>query len=92
MLDRLLKLDSWATPGLSEPEFRKLFSKCVCGLVMTRRVYQQHICAVAAATVQVRKRRAIIDLTSDLSDSDDSAEGRNAESAIDLTMSDNEDL
>jgi hypothetical protein len=62
-LDRLLKLDSWASPGLTEVDFRKLFVKCRhCGLVTTRRVFKDHICDVLALG-------DVIDLTSDMDDS-----------------------
>jgi hypothetical protein len=57
-VDRLLKLDSWTSPGLTEADFRGLFAKCRCGLVMTRRVFQNHVCVAPAAPV-------IIDLTLD---------------------------
>jgi hypothetical protein len=67
--DRLLQLDSW---GLLEKDFAKLFAKCHCGLITTRRIFRDHVCAVAAAPV-------IIDLTSD-----DDAEPSNPV-VIDLT-------
>ena len=50
-------------PGLSEVEFRKLFAKCCCGKITTRRVFKDHICLIAHAPL-------IIDLTH--SDNDDS--------------------
>jgi hypothetical protein len=58
-IDKFLKLDSWGRAGLRETEFKKLFAKCACGLVMTRRVFQDHDCVVAVVP------RTIIDLTSD---------------------------
>jgi hypothetical protein len=58
VVDKLLKLDSWGRPGLQEAEFKKLFAQCVCGLVMTRRVFNDHDCAIT-----------IVDLTSDNDDS-----------------------
>jgi hypothetical protein len=63
VLDRLLRLDSWTRPGLSGPEFNRLFAQCRCGLVMTRRVFRNHICAVANAVVP--NSPIAIDLTSD---------------------------
>lgn len=51
-LDKLLRLDSWINPGIDESEFRKLFVKCRCGMMTTRRVFKDHVCQVAAA-VQV---------------------------------------
>ena len=56
--NRLLRLDSWGRPGLHETEFKRLFVKCECGLVMTRRVFKEHECAIT-----------VIDLTSDNDDS-----------------------
>lgn len=56
----LLKLDSWRTPGLSVAEFRNLFARCRCGLIMTRRVFDDHQCAPTE----------VIDLTLDSEDSE----------------------
>ncbi|KAH7903573.1 hypothetical protein BJ138DRAFT_1020404 [Hygrophoropsis aurantiaca] len=43
--DLLMKLDAWQAPGLSVAEFRRLFKSCTCGLVMTERVFESHVCA-----------------------------------------------
>jgi hypothetical protein len=64
-LDRLLRLDSHTRPGLSEAEFNRLFAKCDCGLLMTRRVFRNHVCAI------VQNPSAVIDLTEDDHGSDD---------------------
>ena len=72
VLDRLLRLDSWSRPGLSEPEFNRLFATCRCGLVMTRRVFTNHICAMAE--VAGWNQPIVIDLTSD-ADSDSDVSG-----------------
>jgi hypothetical protein len=61
-LDQLARLDSQWRPGLLEADFMKLFAKCRCGLVMTRRVFRNHFCAAAPAPVV-----QVIDLTSDSS-------------------------
>ena len=63
VLDQLLRLDAWARPGLSELEFTKLFAKCYCRLVMTRRVFKDHTCFALA-----RRSPAVIDLTLDADD------------------------
>jgi hypothetical protein len=63
--EKILKLDSWGRAGLLESEFKKLFAKCVCGLVMTRRVFPDHDCAITLVP------NTVIDLTSD-SEGDDS--------------------
>jgi hypothetical protein len=63
-LDRLLRLDSWTRPGLSKLEFNRLFAKCDCGLVMARRVFRNHVCALAEVAVR-SDPPVVIDLTSD---------------------------
>lgn len=60
VIEQLLRLDTSRRPGLSESEFRMLFAKCVCGLIMTRRVFRDHICAPGVPAPPV-----VIDLTSD---------------------------
>jgi hypothetical protein len=61
--EKYLKLDSsWGRAGLRESEFKKLFAKCTCGLVMTTRVFQDHECAVAVVP------HTVIDLTLDSND------------------------
>jgi hypothetical protein len=81
VLDRILRLDSWARGGLSEAEFNRLFAKCRCGMITTRRVFRNHVCALAAA----RNAAVIVNLTSDSDDSE--SEG----SVIDLTSGSNSD-
>lgn len=61
VLKRLMRLNSSIRPGLSETEFRRLFAKCHCGLIMTQRVFADHVCRVVDPVV--------IDLTGD-SDAD----------------------
>jgi hypothetical protein len=60
IVEQLLRLDTSRRPGLTESEFKMLFAKCVCGLIMTRRVFRDHICATAVTASPV-----VIDLTSD---------------------------
>ena len=57
--EKFIKLDSWSRAGLHESEFKKLFAKCICGLVMTTRVFQDHDCVVTVVP------HTIIDLTTD---------------------------
>ena len=71
MLDLLLRLDSRVQPGLPSAKFKSIFAMCHCGQVTTRRVFGDHVCAVAVADV-VRHPHTIIDLTSDDSESDNS--------------------
>lgn len=66
VVEQLLRLDSSRRPGLFESEFKRLFAKCSCGLIMTRRVFKDHICIPALAAPPV-----VIDLTSDVSDEED---------------------
>ena len=68
--ERLLRLDSVTQPGLSEREFRKLFARCRCGKVTTRRVFKDHICLITAIppividlTVSDNGNSTVIDLT-----------------------------
>jgi len=87
VLDRLIRLDSCTQPGISEAEFHRLFAKCRCGLVMTRRVFRNHICAMAAAVV--RNPPVVIDLTSD--NSDESIVASSSDIIIDLTADSEEE-
>jgi hypothetical protein len=80
-LDRLIRLNSFDKPGLSELEFRRLFAKCRCGLVMTRQVFR---CRTCVPTVPV-----IINLT--LDDSEDSAGTTTGPIIIDLTRDSDDD-
>lgn len=82
---KLLRL---SRPDLSESEFRELFPECCCRLVMTSRVFKDHVCQVAAAAA-VRARLDVIDLT--LEDSDKSREGPSSESIIDWVLVDFDD-
>ena len=50
----LEQLDARVRPGIPDSEFLKLFVRCECGLVVTRRAFGEHKC-----------RAAIIDLTED---------------------------
>jgi hypothetical protein len=59
--DQLARLNSKIRPGLSEDEFRRLFAKCRCGLIMTQHVFRVHNCAPVVPVV--------IDLTADNRDS-----------------------
>jgi hypothetical protein len=57
-MDQLYQLDSWTRPGLTVAEFKRLFAKCHCGLIMTRRVIDDYECL---RTTQ--PQRIVIDLT-----------------------------
>lgn len=59
-MDQLLRLDSSIRPGLTAVEFKRLFAKCRCGLIMTRRVIEDHECA---RIITVQPQGAVIDLT-----------------------------
>ena len=69
-------------PGLSEAEFRRLFAKCRCGLVMTRRVFRMHICITGVTTAQ--NPPVVIDLTDDSNESESVSSGP-SNHIIDLT-------
>jgi hypothetical protein len=60
-LDRLLRLDARIRPGLSEIEFTRLLAKCqYCGLIMTHRVFGNHLCLA-----NVVREPFVIDITDD---------------------------
>ena len=62
VFDQILRLDSLTQPGLPEADFKKLFVRCGCGLVMTTRSFGIHQCLKV-----LEKEPVIIDLT-DLDD------------------------
>ena len=47
-------LDARVQPGVTVAEFRRLFVRCDCGLITTRRAFKEHVCS-----------KEIIDLTGD---------------------------
>jgi len=53
-----MRLDSWTQPGLTEAQFQALFARCACGLVMTRRIFEDHDCDMG-----LDESGIIIDLT-----------------------------
>ncbi|KAF9232364.1 hypothetical protein BU15DRAFT_81328 [Melanogaster broomeanus] len=54
----LMKLDAFNQPGLTVRQLKTLLTKCQCGLIMTRRVYEEHDCVL-------EYERDVIDLTGD---------------------------
>lgn len=60
--DLLMALDSWLRPGLTEAQFGKLFAKCTCGLIMTRRSFGNHECREGTTNAN-REGMIVIDLT-----------------------------
>ena len=79
MFDQLLKLDFFVGSGLSESDFKRLFAKCTCGLVMTHRAFDEHACAVAGVGAAQSSIFTPIDLTSNDGPGNSSV-------AIDLTV------
>ncbi|KIJ05204.1 hypothetical protein PAXINDRAFT_21514 [Paxillus involutus ATCC 200175] len=59
-----MRLDAFKKPGISTEQLQALLTKCACGLVMMRRVYEHHECIIDS-------NQEIIDLTGDGSESDD---------------------
>lgn len=58
--DRLLKLDSFSRPGLTEDQFRHFLTRCRgCELIMTRRMFEHHDCVGKVE----RAENEVIDLT-----------------------------
>ncbi|KIJ69918.1 hypothetical protein HYDPIDRAFT_104581 [Hydnomerulius pinastri MD-312] len=54
----LMKLDAFNQPGLTVRQLKSLLTKCECGLIMTRRVYEEHDCVLEF-------EQEVIDLTGD---------------------------
>lgn len=50
-LHLLLQLNSPIRPGLSERDFRRLFARCSCGLIMTRPAFRSHYCCAEETDV-----------------------------------------
>jgi hypothetical protein len=65
VIEQLLRLDTSRRPGLSESDFIRLFAKCSCGLIMTRRVFRDHVCAPTIIDLTTDDDGDVIDLTSD---------------------------
>lgn len=66
-IDRLLRLDSWERPGLTNAEFGSLFANCRCGLVTARQAFNRHICALATMVeVQMQEGAVITGFTADV--------------------------
>ncbi|KAG2752864.1 hypothetical protein P692DRAFT_20724237 [Suillus brevipes Sb2] len=60
--DRLLKLDSFSRPGLTDEEFRRFLTQCCgCQLIMTRRMFERHDCLGKEDAGEVE----VIDLTTE---------------------------
>ncbi|OAX32109.1 hypothetical protein K503DRAFT_787415 [Rhizopogon vinicolor AM-OR11-026] len=60
--DRLLRLDSFTRPGLTEDEFHGFLTRCNgCELIMTRRMFECHNCVGKAERGDVE----VIDLTTE---------------------------
>lgn len=89
-LDQFLRLDSNLRPGLLQAEFDRLFAKCNCGLLMTRRVFRNHVCTVALAVA--RDPPMIIDLTGDDGGSGDFSGNGTSHIIIDLTADSEDEL
>jgi hypothetical protein len=80
VLGRLILLDSCTRPGLSEAEFHRLFAKCRCGLVMTRRVFGMHVCITGESGV-----RSPLELTVDDDNESEPVSSGPSNQIIDLT-------
>lgn len=59
----LWKLDRQSRPGLTAPEFYKLFTECRCGMIMTRRAFRSHHCRFKVVDLTNDSDCEIIDLT-----------------------------
>jgi hypothetical protein len=54
--DLLAKLDAPGRGGICESDFLRLFIKCECGYIVTRRSFGVHICLGQSATVTATER------------------------------------
>lgn len=63
--NRLRTLDSCFRPGLLEADFWRLFMKCRCGFLMTRRAFKNHPCTVEEVIDLTSDSDDVIDLTAD---------------------------
>lgn len=63
--ERILALDK---NGLPVADFDRMFSRCACGLVMTRRVFVNHDCAAQSAYSLALSSTEVVDLTGNSSD------------------------
>ncbi|KAG2119856.1 uncharacterized protein F5147DRAFT_647724 [Suillus discolor] len=62
VFDKLLQLDSFSQPSLTEAEFRHFLTRCnSCELVMMRRMFEHHECVGNTE----RGNREVIDLTTE---------------------------
>jgi hypothetical protein len=62
----ILRLDSFTDPGISEAQFRGLFSKChFCNLYMTRRTANYHDCKEMQDDTGA-EQTILLDLTGDV--------------------------
>jgi hypothetical protein len=51
--EQLEKLDFFYRPGLTESEFKRLFAKCRCGIIVTRRMFHMHECMKEVVVVDL---------------------------------------
>ncbi|KIK41033.1 hypothetical protein CY34DRAFT_107508 [Suillus luteus UH-Slu-Lm8-n1] len=66
VFDKLLKLDSFCQPGLTQAEFHHFLTRCNgCDLIMTRRMFEHHDCVGSGMRRGNSEKTEVIDLTSD---------------------------
>ncbi|KAG1717300.1 hypothetical protein EDD22DRAFT_856245 [Suillus occidentalis] len=66
VFDKLLKLDSFCRPGLTQAEFHHFLTRCNgCDLIMTRRMFERHDCVGSGMRRGNSEKTEVIDLTSD---------------------------
>ncbi|KAG2741805.1 hypothetical protein P692DRAFT_20880194 [Suillus brevipes Sb2] len=64
VFERLMKLDSFSRPGLTEAEFQHFLTRCNgCDLIMTRRMFERHDCV--GNTKEGNTDSEVIDLTTE---------------------------
>jgi hypothetical protein len=65
-LDEILLLDAMTEPGLPQFKFTRLFAKCGCGWITTRRAFENHVCAANHPVIDLTDGNDSIDDVIDL--------------------------
>jgi hypothetical protein len=64
-------LDSQFEPGLLERDFKRLITRCRCGMIVARSVFGNHICVQPPEVIDLSDDDSDIDITSNTDDDSD---------------------
>ena len=53
VIDLLLKLDCFMSPGIPRNQFKNLFAYCRCGFMTTHRAFKHHKCVLAHPVIDL---------------------------------------